>query len=409
MFIVAAFVVFFAAFVAAAIYAVRRTAAGSKADAGSGITDVALTMHRGPAPTALATLLQPLATVDPHFSSSAFLAYAGDAFARVAETPEFAADATAGLPVSASMSRRLAQGAGGGAGSDVASGIRLAEKSIRAVRVDAAEQAIDVQLAGDWIVGGNDAARVSFAKLVTFVRPGGATTRAGEDQVSDQPLGQVCPHCGAAQDKRGDLCPFCGAQLDVSGSPWLIDAIADSPLTRDAGEKPEISTTIGVMLASRAPGAHSPANVAIGSDLQPALDRLAQADPQFSKERFMRWATSAYLRDRARRRPMNASLKKSYMLAIVTDDTSEEIAVIFDSIAAGGARVVEAAVFSRPAGSHTPPPPNAAPNALCAECGATLDAGDTKCRYCGAAIPDDQGAWALEKVGATAESILRSP
>lgn len=387
MLILIGFAAFFIGFIILAVMVVRagsaaRSAAAPQAETrpSADITDFALTLHRGPAPTAQEILLKPLTTMDPQFRPDAFLASASAAF--VTSTP--------------------------GVGD-----VHVAEKRIEAVRVDAAQQEIDIEIVGSWVEihAGADGTNIFFTKRLTLMRPAGSASQNVQPIRESAASSDHCPHCGAAVALGSSACPYCGTQIDQSGAPWRITAVADveRPPVDDSRHisRTSTATALGVFLTSAQSGAHSSTAVAFGSDLQRALSDIRERDPNFSEARFMRWAAATYLRDLQRREPRRATLQKSSMVVIADDGQYEQIGVVFNASGPSGAHLVEAGVFSRPRSSLTPDAPTAALNALCTECGAPLAAGDTKCRYCDAPIPDDQGDWKLERVEHTAASILR--
>jgi hypothetical protein len=161
-----------------------------------------------------------------------------------------------------------------------------------------------------------------------------------------------------------------------------------------------------LLLRALAPGDHAPTTIALGKNLQAAVEQIRARDPNFSQQRFMRWATQTYLSQRQPDDPTNVALQRSDLFGVIITDATEYAMILFLSIASGGKKVTEAAVFSRPAGSQTPPPLTAAPNSVCTECGAPLSAGESACRFCGTPIRDDTGSWKFDKISVKGTDAL---
>ena len=100
-------------------------------------------------------------------------------------------------------------------------------------------------------------------------------------------------------------------------------------------------------------------------------------------------------------------LSKANLFGLLTDENKQWVIVLFSGTQ-NGKRTVEAGVFSRPLGSLTPPPATAGSNTMCSSCGAPLQAGERACRFCGCVVPDDVGAWNLEKISAKGASVFES-
>jgi hypothetical protein len=409
------FVVFAVTVIRSTIAAARQTGALPPAgSSNSQLSDLRLILQHNESQTPLDTLLGPLVTVDPQFSSAAFAKWAADALTRIVEYSG-TAPATQ-LPVTATFADRLTQDNGRWHGSEfapVVKDLHLDSTVIEAVRIDSQQQAIDVRFTGSWVhyVGSADGATVfdgsakpvPLARRGTFVRPAGATSaKAGE--MSDGAAGGHCPHCGAAVTTGSAVCPYCGVQLDQAAAPWLLDSLADaqglaSLQTSSGASHPKASTSLGLLLSALQPGGRAPTTFAFGMNLKTAVERISSSDPNFSQQRFVKWATQAYLRERLQRDPTTITIQKSDLFGVIVSDKDENIIVLFNSSASASTRLIEAVVFSRPVGSVTPPP-IAAPDTMCSGCGAPLTAGDTACRFCGLAIPDVEGAWKLDNISA---------
>ena len=368
--------------------------------------------HNAPA-TALESMLKPLITVDPNFSSSSFLAQATDAFARVAGFD--GSSSATDLPVTNLMLSSMTQVAESPLGSGMhtaAKDVRIDTSDIEAVRVDARRQAIDVIFRGTWTAGGATSP-VPFARRASFVRPIGATSASASGSGSAWSLAEKshCPHCGADVPTGAAACPFCGTQLDQTAVLWLLDSVAVLPLQTPSAVQQNLlkaSASLGLVLTATKTGDPGQTTLAFGKNLPAAVDRIRQHDPNFTLPRFMRFATQEYLRRKREGDSTAITVQKADLFGVMADANKENIIVLISSLASGNQHLIEGAVFTRPAGSTTPPQPTAAPNALCTECGAPLTAGDTACRYCNAPIPDTEGFWKLEKFGADGATLAGS-
>ena len=385
------------------------------------LTDLrVLLQHNDPA-SQLALQLKPITTVDPQFSSASFATWAANAFTRVLTYD--GTTAVTELPVTAAMATRLAQEAQtlqSGGYATVIKDVQLDSPSFEAVRVDQQQQAIDVRLSGTRVrsVTSSDGTLfegstnpVRFAQLATFVRPAGARSGASDANTAMLPAGGLahCPHCGGDVTTGIGQCPFCGSALDQSSVPWLIDTLAEAPAQSQAPVAAHVSTSasLGLLLRALGPGDRAPTTIALGKNLQAAVNQIHSRDPNFSQERFMRWTTQAYLQGRASASQQIAALQKADFFGVIVTDTTEYILVLFSSLASGK-KIVEAVVYSRPLGSLTPPAPTAAPDTLCSSCGAALRTGAAACDFCGTPIPDSEGDWKLEKIAAQGAEITAS-
>jgi predicted lipid-binding transport protein (Tim44 family) len=385
------------------------------------LTDLRLLLQHNDPVGPLAQQLKPITTVDPQFSSASFAAWAADAFTRV-----FAYDGTTPvteLPVTAAMATRLGQEAqtlqSGGCATTIRD-VRLDPVSIQAVRVDEQRQSIDVRLSGtrvrfvtsaDGRLLEGSTNPVPFSQLATFARPAGARSEAPDANAATLPAVGLshCPHCGGDVTTGIAQCPFCGTALDQRCVPWLIDTLAEAPVQSQAPELAHAPTSasLGLLLRALGPGDHGPTTIALGKNLQAAVEQIHSRDPNFSQERFMRWATQAYLQGRASSSQPLGALQKSDFFGVIITDTTEYIIALFSSLPSGK-KVVEAVVYSRPLGSLTPPAPTAAPDTLCSNCGAALRAGAAACDFCGTLIPDSEGDWKVEKIGSQGAHITAS-
>ena len=362
--------------------------------------------HNDPS-TPVEQLLRPLRTVDPAFSAADFLANASDAFVRVRGS--LGVDATS-LPVTAAMAARLVEGqqARSDAGSDSAiHDVKVDHAAISAVRVDERQQAIDVRFDGR-----NGA--VGFAQIATFVRPAGATSAAASQETNVGAAGASavatpltrCAQCGGEVLRGAAVCPYCGSRLDQTNAPWLLDAIANaapssSPTPADAKG---IGATIGMLISATTAGDNSPTTIAFGKNLRKAVDQIVAGDPNFSQERFLSWATQAYL---ARHRTQGSilSLHKADIFCVVISQAAQNILVLFVSQGHDGKELVEAAIFTRPLGVSTPSQGTQAMPSTCASCGSPLPAGATICASCGTPVSNETGGWKLETVTAGTAAI----
>jgi predicted lipid-binding transport protein (Tim44 family) len=395
-FIGVAFAVAVAAFILLVARILRAGTPAPKPTGSSGdepqISDLHVSLGRAPQTTPLGQVLRPLATVDPGFSAQAFLPAAQAAIVDLV-AHDFVADPHS-RPVTQTLMGQLPalQATWSSAGLPAkGQEFAIAHAWIVGVSVDEQRQSITTVFDGSF--GQSAGARMQAG----FVRPSGATTKPGSALIASSAVTH-CQACGAEVSPGISACPFCGARLDQSGAPWLIDTIDLLPA---ATAQPNVQTpartglAVGLLMTAKSPGS-APVKFAFGKDAQAGLDLVHAKDAEFSRDRFLRWATQTYLeRQRSAGKPV--ALQKADILGFADTGEKQYLLVSFSSMS-GKVHKVEVGVFSRASTAQTPPPPVAAANQTCANCGAPLEPGDAACRFCGTVLPDVSGGWSLDQV-----------
>jgi len=341
-------------------------------------------------------LVQPLLAADPQFVLRRFLEKATEIFIEAVSSG--AAQTVPSSLLTAAMAQRLSDQRARWESDGfrvVVKDIHVDDTRIIGVNVAAGTQRAIVGLRGRWIhyVGAPDSnaildgvsTPVVFSQNATFVRTLLDST--------------ACASCGAQVAAANAQCPYCGAKLDPVEAEWLLDELSDGVASAPNGRNARrpATTAFGVLLAATQPGALTPAIFALGKNLQAATLQLQRRDPNFSQERFLRWASATYADQRLRDRGEAVAVQQADIVTVYVDDQREMIVVAFRALASGGTHLREAAIFSRPPGEQTPALSPAA-GARCSNCGAPLGTNDTTCRFCGNAVADTHGLWKMEFV-----------
>ena len=357
IFLATLFVVLMIAVVRAALAGAKITSVTTRTDdATTQLTGLRFVVQRNAIVGDADALIRPLVQADPNFGSDAFREWAKGAIAK-----------QAGAPVD--------------------------QVQIEAVRVDAQQQAIVVRAHG-----------ASFDRRAIFVRPAGATTALGgppRDEVSSATAN--CPSCGAQITRGIAACPYCGIRLDQAGAPWSLSSLVDSASqlsqlsqTHSAQHGFNLTSSLGLLLAASQPG-QGKTVMALGKNLAAAVDQLRARDANFSRDQFIRWATGMYLTLSEKNDGTRVAIQKADLFMILIDDKTESAAVLFVARAMGGATVTQAGVFTRPAGTQTPPLGGIRAS-VCANCGAPLGPDDVACPACGVAVESESGGWKLDQI-----------